>query len=80
MQDNNYATDKKQGGIHDGGTVEHGSHENVVARTVHKRHVAAQNSENMSPHDYVSNHSFNTVSIQPISCHTTTLPKLQLHD
>lgn len=32
--------DEEEGGVHDGGTVEHGSHENVVARAVDERDVS----------------------------------------
>jgi hypothetical protein len=34
-------TNQQESGVHDGGAVEHGGHENVVAGAVHKRHVAA---------------------------------------
>lgn len=36
------ARNKKKGGVHDGRTVEHGGHENVVAGTIHERHMSAQ--------------------------------------
>ena len=33
---------EKEGGVHDGRTVEHGGHENVVTGTIHERHMPAQ--------------------------------------
>lgn len=33
-------TDQQEGCVHDSGSVQHGSHQNVVPRTVYKRHVS----------------------------------------
>lgn len=35
-------TDEEERGVHDRGTVKHGSHENVVPWAVHERHMAKQ--------------------------------------
>lgn len=34
------AGDEQEGSVHDGGTVQHGRHENVVTWAIHKGHVS----------------------------------------
>lgn len=38
-------TDKQESRVHDCSSVQHGCHQNVVTRTVHKRHVSERKRE-----------------------------------
>jgi hypothetical protein len=41
------ASDEQQGGVHDGGTVEHSGHENVVSGTIDKRDMPVNTFERL---------------------------------